>query len=156
LVDGPGPAFGSGVFVALEETNHLNQVSSAIRRDRGGASKERAGCGLRVDGIVLAQPAADGTIRPVDLHYVVPDGQELTAQASPKGPGAFHGKNRPAAQLKSPVLENAVTLTISRNAALAKAPAMGRQRHGDMELLVGIDADYDVWMVSPLGLCQCC
>lgn len=89
MVDGPGPAFGSGVFVALEESNHLNQVSSALWRDRGGASKARAGCGLCVDGIVLAQPAAGGTIRPVDLHYGVPDSQELTAQASPKGSLGF-------------------------------------------------------------------
>lgn len=40
LVDGSGPAFGSGVFVALEEPNHLNQVSSSLGRDRGSASKE--------------------------------------------------------------------------------------------------------------------
>ena len=72
-------------------------MSTALWRDRGGASKERAGCGLCVDGIILAQPAAGGMIRPVDLHYGIPDGNELTAQASPKGAGAFHGKNRPAA-----------------------------------------------------------
>lgn len=40
LVDGSGPAFGSGVFVALEEPNHLNKVSSALGRDRGSASKD--------------------------------------------------------------------------------------------------------------------
>jgi len=57
------------------------------------------------------------------------------------GAYAFYGKNGPAAQLKSPVLENAVTLTIGTNAGLAKAPTMGRQRHGDMELLVSIDAE---------------
>jgi hypothetical protein len=28
----------------------------------------------------------------------------------------------------------------------------GRTRQGH----VGIDADYDIWMVSPLGPCQCC
>jgi hypothetical protein len=52
-------------------------------------------------------------------------------------------------------LENAVTLTIGGNAALPKSSSIGRQGHGDMELLVGIDADHDVWMVSPLGLCKC-
>lgn len=130
-------------------------MGSALWRDRGSASKEGAGCGLRIDSIVLAQPAAGGPIRPVDLQNGEPDSQELAAQTSPKGSGALNSKNGMAAQLKSPVLENAVTLTIGRNAALAKAPTIGRQRHGDMELLVGIDADDDVWMVSPLGPCQC-
>jgi hypothetical protein len=101
---------------------------------------EGAGCGPRVDGnrfaedcvYFLAQPAAGGTIRPVDLHNGVPDDQELTAQASPKGPGTFNGKNRPAAPLKRPVLENAVTLTIGGNAALPKSSSIGRQGHGDI------------------------
>jgi hypothetical protein len=82
LVDGSRPALGSGDVIALEEPNHLNQVSSTLLRDLSSASKEGVGCGLCVDGIVLAQPAAGGTIRPVDLHYGVPDGHELKAQVS--------------------------------------------------------------------------
>jgi hypothetical protein len=58
LVDGSGTAFGGGDFITLEEPNHFNQVSSALWRDRGSASKEGACCGLRVNGVVLAQAAA--------------------------------------------------------------------------------------------------
>ena len=93
-------------------------MSSALRCDRGGGSKEGAGCGLRVHGNALTQPAAGEAIRPVDLHNAVPGRQDLTAQANLKEPRAFNCKNRPVAQLQSPFLENAVTLTIGWNAAL--------------------------------------
>lgn len=91
------------------------------------------------DGIVLAQPAA---------------GEAITAQASSKGPSAFNGKNRPIAQLKILVLENAVNLRIGGNCANIKAPSTGHRLHGDMKGLVGIEADHDVWMVPPLRLNQ--
>jgi hypothetical protein len=77
----------------------------------------------------------------------------LEMQAGIELPSSAQGRGRCSVRA---IPSSERVLKISRNAALAKAPAIGRQRHGDMELLVGIDADYDVWMVSPLGPCQCC
>jgi len=61
MVDGFGQVCGNRVFIAIEEPNLLNQVSFAFWINRRGASKEVAGCALRIDGIVLGQLAVCGS-----------------------------------------------------------------------------------------------
>ncbi len=61
---------------------------------------------------------------------------------APKDPVPSTTKTGCPAQ--EPSLENAVTLTIGGIAALPKPSSIGRQGHGNMELLVGVGADHDV------------
>ena len=124
--------------------------------DRGQASNERPGCSLSINRVILSQAPASRSIRTINLHNRKARCHQLSAEAGAKRTCAFYVKYWLCPMLKGSRPQVAIALLVCRDPAFGQTAAIGRKCHCNMEVLVGVDANDNVVLLSQSWLCQCC
>ena len=114
----------------------------AVRVGPGG--QHGAGGGDGVDGVGLAVAAAGGAVGPVDLDHGDAAAAQVSGQGSAVGAGALHPGAVQHAEAAGPGQQLAVAGGGGREGGVGDLGAEGGDDRGDVDVLVGVDAEDDL------------
>lgn len=148
LTSGLNPGLHRAAAGDAQSPDHLDLGVTGLRSAAGSAGQDRSGGGLGVDGVGLADPAAGGAVRAVDLDH----GQPVVGQ-EPQQPGAIAASAFQAdldyrAEGLSPGGELGVAAHRRRKASGAQHPTGLVQHRRDVHVLVRVDPDGHVLVLT--------
>ena len=120
----------------LEHPDHLHLVGPGFGCS-SGCTRQVCPCGrLRVDGIVLAEPSSDRSIRSVHFDDGETRIQKLAGQTGPIGACTFNRVDGVGSKLLAPEDQIVVSLASGGDAVLSKPAAIGGQCDGNVNVFV--------------------
>ena len=132
-----------GVAGDLQMPDHLDIPIPGLGGRVGLAGQNGAGDGLGIDRVALAVLAPEPTVRAIDLNDAVPLGYERPAQACAVGAGALDAEGPDGPASDGPANELPVPRRCCGDREGAEMRTEPGDRDGDVNVLVGVDADDD-------------
>jgi hypothetical protein len=141
---GLGARLDRGVARGLEVADHLRRARARLGQAGRLPAQHGAGGGLSVERVALALPAPELAAGAIHLKNRVPPLPQEAGQPGAVGARALDAEGPDGPERPRPGLQLPVTVGADQDGRGAQAGAARVDRHGGVDVFVGVDADDDL------------